>query len=268
MTGGSAVRTVVGASASILALGAAAPRPVGTGTTVSSSTHAHAAPPLAAPATTRLALADRRRAAANRPGFSTRCMVITASPADTSVAANLPGSPAGSPSNSGISSSTGQCHRYHEYETRPTARIAGWHNTRPAPMAPVAQPPPITSAVPSTGMSAAVPGYGVLGPSWVQVSTINASPPHPTIAAGSSGSRRHCRIERATRPPTANSQARVGSEKNAQGGDVWVQITAAVNDATVTNVRTTTNGVGRNAVFLRTRRTSHAVPMINTGQTR
>ena len=125
---------------------------------MSSSRQAHAATALATPATARLAFADRRRAAANRPGFSTRCKVITASPAETAVAISLAGSPAGSPSSGGISSSTGQCHRYQEYDTRPIARIAGRHSRRPTPRLPVALPPPITSAVPSTGSSAAVPG--------------------------------------------------------------------------------------------------------------
>ena len=52
--------------------------------------------------------------------------------------------------------------------------------TRPTPKSGVAQPAPITSAVPRTGSSAAVPGYGVASPSCVQVTTIKASPPQPT----------------------------------------------------------------------------------------
>ena len=52
----------------------------------------------------------------------------------------------------------------------------------------------------------------------VQASRISASPAHPAIAAARGGSRRHWPAVRATRPPTANCQARVGSEKNATGG--------------------------------------------------
>ena len=105
----------------------------------------------------------------------------------------------------------------------------------------------------------------------MQVSRISARPPQPAIAAGSNGSRRHCCIDSATSPPAASSQARVGSEKNAQDGDVWVHNTAAASDAAPTNARTTAYGMRRIASRTRAargRRTSHAVPMINTGHTR
>ena len=52
-------------------------------------------------------------------------------------------------------------------------------------------------------------------PNRVQANRISASPAHPVIAADSAGSRRHRPAVRATRPPAANCQARVGSEKNA-----------------------------------------------------
>ena len=52
----------------------------------------------------------------------------------------------------------------------------------------------------------------------VQASTITVSPAHPEIAATRGGSRRHWLAVRATRPPAANCQARVGSEKNAAAG--------------------------------------------------
>ena len=63
------------------------------------------------------AAGDRRTDGANRNGFSIRRSVSTASPAETRTAASLPGSPSGWPSSSGASTSTGQCHRYHEYDT-------------------------------------------------------------------------------------------------------------------------------------------------------
>ena len=82
--------------------------------------------------------------------------------------------------------------RYHEYDTRPTARIGGNARTRPHPREGVAQPAPITSAVPSTGNSAR--RYQVRA--WLR--SIGCSPagpgldlPIPVIAAGSAGSRRH-----------------------------------------------------------------------------
>ncbi len=98
----------------MFARGAATPCPTGAGITLSSTRHAHAVAALAPPATTRLTFAERRSAAAKRPGFSTRCRVSTANPADTAVALSRAGSPAGSPSSAGISNSTGQCHRYQE----------------------------------------------------------------------------------------------------------------------------------------------------------
>src|SRR5262249_4746853 len=137
----------------------------------------------------------------------------------------------------------------------------------------VTRPAPITSAVPSTGSTAAVPGYGVCGPSWLQVTRISARPPHPAMAATGAGSRRHRLAERATRPPAASSQARVGSEKNAHGGDMWGHATANPNDATATAARTNTYGFPRDVRrparrTSETRRTSHAVPMINAGHKR
>ena len=84
--------------------------------------------------------------------------VSTASPPESRTAANLAASPSGWPSNAGASTSTGQCHRYHEYDTRPIARIGDNARTRPHPCDGAAQPAPITSAAPSTGNSAAVPG--------------------------------------------------------------------------------------------------------------
>ncbi len=220
-------------------------------------------------ATTRLARADRRRPAANRPGFSTRCSVSPASPAATTTAASRPGSPAGRPSSGGSRSNTGQCQRYHEYDTRPTPRIAGRHNNRPTPSPLVTLPLPITSAVPSTGSSAAVPGNGVLGPNCVQVTRSSASPPQPATAAGNSGSRRQCRIDSATRPPAASSQARVGSEKNAHGGDVRVHRAAAASDAAATSPSATAYGaVPAAAPGRRSRPSRKAVPIISTGHTR
>ena len=82
----------------------------------------------------------------------------TASPPDSDGRCQPAGQPQRVAQQRGASSSTGQCHRYHEYDTRPIARIGGSASTRPRPGAGAAQPAPITSAVPSTGNSAAVPG--------------------------------------------------------------------------------------------------------------
>ena len=183
--------------------------------------------------------------------------------------AKLPTSPSGLPSSA---TCTGQCHRYHEYETRPTARIGGNARTRPTPRAGAAQPAPITSAVPSTGTSAAVPGYGVVAPSRVQPSRISPRPAQPATAAGSGESRRHWATVRATTPPTANSQARVGSEKNAIEGSTRVATNDATNDTTATRTRTTRYGPADDVAWApvrrRARRTSQAVAMIKAGHTK
>lgn len=74
----------------------------------------------------------------------------------------------------------------------------------------------------------------------VQPSRISARPAHPAIAAGSAASRRHWVVVRATRPPTANSHARVGSEKNATEGTIGVASSDAANDRTATSARART----------------------------
>src|SRR5579884_1262166 len=148
--GGDAAVTVTAA--------AGAPRPTGTGTNTSSATPTQTATAVATPPTARLPAGDRRREAANRNGFSTRYRVSTARPAEKRAAASLPARPSGWPSNGGASSNTGQCHRYHEYDTRPTARIGAHASTRPHPRQGAAQPAPITRAVPRTGNKAALPG--------------------------------------------------------------------------------------------------------------
>ena len=60
--------------------------------------------------------------------------------------------------NGGASNNTGQCQRYHEYEIRPMAPIGDHAKRCPHPRVGWRQPAPITSAVPSTGSRAAVPG--------------------------------------------------------------------------------------------------------------
>ncbi len=77
---------------------------------------------------------------------------------------------------------------------------------------------------------------------WVQASRITPSPAHPAIAAARAGSRRHWPAVRATRPPAANCQARVGSEKNATAGATKVAASDSANDTAATSARTTRYG--------------------------
>src|SRR3982751_3732648 len=139
---GSTVGVLGAAAAAIVGLAAAAPWPTGTGTTVSSTRPAATPAAVTLPPSRRLRPADRRSGAANRMGVST----------------SRPPSPSGRSRRGAARSSTGQCHRYHEYESRPTARIGGTERRAPALQRDAAQPPPTTRAVPSTGSTAAAPG--------------------------------------------------------------------------------------------------------------
>ena len=80
---------------------------------------------------------------------------------------------------------------------------------------------------------------------------------------------------RATSPPAANCQARVGSEKNATEGTTKVAASDIANDTTATSASTTRYGrcfEGAEVVWAlvcrRTSRMSHVVPMIKAGHTR
>ena len=59
---------------------------------------------------------------------------------DSATIANRPISPNGWPTTAGASTRNGQCHRYHEYDSRPTARIGDQARTRPHPSDGRAQP--------------------------------------------------------------------------------------------------------------------------------
>src|SRR5690606_7578110 len=261
-----------GTGAEIAAGAAASPAPTGTGRIANSTNAAHTAVAVATAPTARLRTVEDRNASANRAGFSTRCSVMIANPSDTSTIARLPASPMSLPNRAGARISTGQCHRYHEYDTRPIDRITGVDRNRPAPRSGVAQPAMITSAVPNTGSSAAVPGYGVASSTCVQVSAMSASPPQPTTAADTAGSRRHHGIVNATRPPTASSQARLGSPKNAHDGDDSVSVSDTPNDTAPTAVSATRYGVADRIAATPASRvvrpSSHTVARISAGHTR
>src|SRR5271155_635333 len=114
----------MGAGAAVTVSGVAgAPRliRVGVGTHAVIATPTQAATAVAAPPTARLARGDRRKGRAYRSGFSMKRSVSTASPPEARTAVNLPASPSGWPSNSGVSTRNGQCHRYQEYDSRPIA---------------------------------------------------------------------------------------------------------------------------------------------------
>src|SRR6195952_619220 len=93
------------------------------------------------------------------------------------------------------------------------------------------------AALPATGASAATPGYAVAVLIQREAATMIAKPHQPSGTADlprriSDGD------DSASRPPTANSQAGVGNEKNAHGGTVCVQRSEIRNDPIVTALST------------------------------
>ena len=93
---------------------------------------------------------------------------------------------------------------------RPSQRIGASSSTSPTD--PRRVPASTIAAVPSVGRSAAVPGNGVAGSMTTSDARTAASPTQPIGATSRSGRRRSHGQPTASRPPSASSQARVGSE--------------------------------------------------------
>ncbi|BBY20996.1 hypothetical protein MSTO_12010 [Mycobacterium stomatepiae] len=153
---------------------------------------------------------------------------------------------------------------------RPIARIGVNDSSCPAPRVGVAQPAPMTSAVPSTGTSVAIPGYCVVEFKKTQVSTTATRPTQPAAAVTSGDRRLHRPAVRATTPPAANSQARVGIKKNPAGGHARVTNSAATRDVAPISTRTTRYvfGVMALAPSRRRRRITQATPSMMAGHTK
>src|SRR5580700_755682 len=100
-----------------------------------------------------------------RAGFSMTLKVTNAAASDKATTARRCGQLRAWPRIIGAMTSIGQCHRYHEYDTRPPNCKGRSPSSTPAPPAPAppaaAQPQPMTTAAPATGSAAAEPGYGV-----------------------------------------------------------------------------------------------------------
>src|SRR4029453_6589555 len=104
---------------------------------------------------------------------------------------------------------TGQCQRYHEYESRPRKRatvLSSTYATGPAPAPPRGR----GAAVPITGIAVAHPGWPVPSSTRRNDATIN---PNETalVAAIQCSLFRSATVEIASSAPAPNSQARVGS---------------------------------------------------------
>lgn len=72
----------------------------------------------------------------------------------------------------------------------------------------------------------------------------------------------------ATNPPAASCHARVGNEKNATGGTVYVVASDSANDTTATNPRPARYGKCDVAELERERRITQPIARINAGHTR
>jgi hypothetical protein len=153
----------------------------------------------------------------------------------------------------------GQCQRYHEYDTRPTTCKGVVLKIRTGPRACSGAPPAaMIAAAPSTGTNAAVPGNGVEA---VKKRTDHRIMPRPSQpSTGALLRRATTGAPRAMSPPTASSQARVGSEKKAQGSEVWVsQMENAHDDTAMTpSTAAAVAREGRPWVARRCRQTSDA----------
>ena len=119
--------------------------------------------------------------------------------------------------------SNGQCHRYQEYEMRPTCSIGGVPSRRTGPFLPAVAPAAITAAAPSTGQSAADPGKGVASVNVMAAQRIAPTPTQPRRRLSVDGRRTSRGATMASAAPTPSSQARVRLLKNAAPGWEWVR---------------------------------------------
>ena len=124
--------------------------------------------------------------------------------------------------------SSGQCHRYSEYEMRPRKRAGRQPSSRAGRLAWPAIPGSIASAQPSVGSSAATPGKGVSVLMITPAAPIIPSPTQPAAVAAAAGSLARRAAPTARMAPMASSQARVGSEKKAHG---WLALVSHSDSA-------------------------------------
>ena len=128
--------------------------------------------------------------------------------------------------------STGQCHRYAEYEREPSHCIGDRRNIASGDHT-VAFPPRNKNAVAITGASAHGPGKVVVSENKATVAMIPASPHQASTALIRTAAAETPRGTTATRAPIASSNARVCGEKNAHGCDEFISAIHAIKEATV-----------------------------------
>jgi hypothetical protein len=215
--------------------GTARPCPWGLGSMAPVPTAATAATVVSPAPRARLRPSRARSQGENRTGSSTSFTVAAASRPLAAARPRLRPSPRGWPATAGARISSGQCHRYQEYDSLPPAWRGRQPSRRLGPNLGAAQPAASTAAVPPTGNSAAVPGNGVDALNWTIDHRMASRPSQPSVAAATPGRRCSAGAANATRPPAASSQARVGREKNAHGWDTAVSRSDSANDPAATS---------------------------------
>src|SRR5688500_13635241 len=148
-------------------------------------------------------------------GSSISRYVIQASTSASADHASLPATPIRQ-SSTAPTPTNGQCQRYHAYDILPNQRSQSALSARLTNPVGANCPPASMAAVPNAGSIAAMPGYGVPRSYSTTASTIAAA---PTNCSALPAVEIRAPIEvscSASTPPSANSQMRVGSPKNAQ----------------------------------------------------
>ncbi len=132
---------------------------------------------------------------------------------------------------------SGQCQRYHAYDTRPIER-SGRRLKNPAGDQ---RTPPVAgmsnNIVPTTGTNAATPGYGARSDSRSTPTRIAPNPAHPATATRRGEMRSRDDKNSARSPAAPNSHARVGDEKNAQGEPRRDKRNDTPNESAVTDAK-------------------------------
>src|SRR5690625_3450901 len=151
-----------------------------------------------------------------------------------------------SPHRSVAATTSGQCHRYNEYDSPPSHTAGRQESSLAGPGAPGTKPAAMTAAVPRVGNSAAEPGQVVAEEITKPLSATAPSPAQPSTAASSRGRRPQWVAPIATSAPIPNSQSRVVVTKNAAAGFASDRYTDHASEGT----------------------TSRRIPAVITGRTR
>src|SRR5688572_28836799 len=119
----------------------------------------------------------------------------------------------GLPAMAATKTMTGQCQRYREYEMRPKYCAGEVSSRETGEKTPPVPRPTRTSAAPMVGSNAAYPGKAVPAENRNADNRMQTMPATPATGFQRSGRRDHSGTVSASKPPKANSQARVKVEK-------------------------------------------------------